>query len=89
MGAPNATAASAAAWTNVSLPEMPLSHRFAQLDEQLHATFPGPVAGADGSARRHLPGRDGANGLALYVFGRLSVPRRSCFVTHTINLVVI
>uniref|UniRef100_A0A4W2C337 G-protein coupled receptor 20 n=1 Tax=Bos indicus x Bos taurus TaxID=30522 RepID=A0A4W2C337_BOBOX len=85
--APNATAAAAAAWTNVSLPEMPLFHRFAQLDEQLHASFPGlwlALMAAHGVI--FLAGMV-LNGLALYVFGcrtRAKTPS----VVYTINLVV-
>lgn len=65
--APNATAP--AAWTNISMPEMPLFHRFALLDEELYAAFPGlwlalmAVHGVIFLAGLVL------NGLALYVFG--------------------
>ncbi|XP_043736450.1 G-protein coupled receptor 20 isoform X1 [Cervus elaphus] len=85
--APNATAAAAAAWTNISLPEMPLFHRFAQLDEQLHATFPGLwLALMAVHSIIFLAGLV-LNGLALYVFGcrtRAKTPS----VVYTINLVV-
>ncbi|XP_012503470.1 PREDICTED: G-protein coupled receptor 20 [Propithecus coquereli] len=84
--APNATAA-VAAWTNVSMPEMPLFHLFAQLDEELHATFPGlwlalmAVHGAIFLAGLVL------NGLALYVFC-CRTGARTPSVIYTINLVV-
>lgn len=83
--APNATAP--AAWTNISTPEMPLFHRFALLDEELYAAFPGlwlalmAVHGVIFLAGLVL------NGLALYVFGcrtRAKTPS----VIYTINLVV-
>ncbi|XP_057593548.1 G-protein coupled receptor 20 [Hippopotamus amphibius kiboko] len=86
VAAPNSTAV-AAAWTNDSVPEMPLFHLFAQLDEKLHTAFPGlwvalmAVHGVIFLAGLVL------NGLALYVFGcraRAKTPS----VIYTINLVV-
>ncbi|XP_069322046.1 G-protein coupled receptor 20 [Eulemur rufifrons] len=84
--APNATAA-VAAWTNVSVPETPLFHLFALLDEELHAAFPGlwlalmAVHGAIFLAGLVL------NGLALYVFC-CRTGARTPSVIYTINLVV-
>ncbi|XP_058420994.1 G-protein coupled receptor 20 isoform X2 [Diceros bicornis minor] len=84
--APNATVA-VAAWANVSTQERPLFHLVAQLDEKLHAAFPGlwlaliAVHGVIFLAGLVL------NGLALYVFccrTRAKTPS----VIYTINLVV-
>ncbi|XP_059984259.1 G-protein coupled receptor 20 [Lagenorhynchus albirostris] len=86
VAAPNATAA-AAAWTNVSMPEMPLFHLFAVLDGELHAAFPGlwlalmAVHGVIFLVGLVL------NGLALYVFG-CRTQARTPSVIYTINLVV-
>lgn len=84
--ASNATA-TVTAWANLSVPERPLFHLFALLDEELHATFPRlwvalmVVHGVISLAGLVL------NGLALYVFccrTRAKTPS----VIYTINLVV-
>ncbi|MBW01561.1 G-protein coupled receptor 20, partial [Eschrichtius robustus] len=86
MAAPNATAA-AAAWTNISMPETPLFHLFALLDEELHAAFPGlwlalmAVHGVIFLVGLVL------NGLALYVFG-CRTQAKTPSIIYTINLVV-
>ncbi|XP_066235697.1 G-protein coupled receptor 20 [Saccopteryx leptura] len=86
VAAPNATV-TVAAWANVSVPERPLFHLFAGLDEELHATFPSlwlalmAVHGVIFLAGLVL------NGLALYVFccrTRAATPS----ITYTINLAV-
>ncbi|EPY77686.1 G-protein coupled receptor 20 [Camelus ferus] len=86
VAAPNATVAGVM-WANNSMSEMSLFHRFALLDEELHAAFPGlwlvlmAVHGVIFLAGLVL------NGLALYVFScrtRAKTPS----VTYTINLVV-
>ncbi|ELK11679.1 Putative G-protein coupled receptor 20 [Pteropus alecto] len=84
--APNATA-TAAAWANLSVPERPLFHLFALLDEELHATFPAlwlalmAVHGVIFLAGLVL------NGLALYVFC-CRTRAKTASVTYTINLAV-
>ncbi|XP_039088920.1 G-protein coupled receptor 20 [Hyaena hyaena] len=81
--APNATAAAA----NVSAPERPLFHLFAQLDEELHAAFPRlwlalmAVHGVIFLAGLAL------NGLALYVFC-CRTPAKTPSVIYTVNLAV-
>ncbi|XP_031295574.2 G-protein coupled receptor 20 [Camelus dromedarius] len=86
VAAPNATV-EGVMWANNSMSEMSLFHRFALLDEELHAAFPGlwlvlmAVHGVIFLAGLVL------NGLALYVFScrtRAKTPS----VTYTINLVV-
>nr|XP_036879063.1 G-protein coupled receptor 20 [Manis javanica] len=81
--APNATAEVA----NMSMPEMPLFHLFAHMDEELHATFPGlwlvlmAVHGVIFLVGLVL------NGLALYVFC-CRTQAKTPSVIYTINLVV-
>ncbi|KAM5280716.1 G-protein coupled receptor 20 [Ctenodactylus gundi] len=85
---PNATAAAAAvAWGNASLPDTALFHLFAQLDEELHAAFPGLwVALLAVHSVIFLTGL-ALNGLALYVFG-CRAQARTPSVIYTVNLVV-
>ncbi|XP_008849304.1 G-protein coupled receptor 20 [Nannospalax galili] len=79
--------ATSTVWTNASVPDMPLFHLFARLDEELHTAFPSlwlALMAVHGTI--FLVGLV-LNGLALYVFccrTRVKTPS----VTYTINLVV-
>ncbi|KFO26798.1 G-protein coupled receptor 20 [Fukomys damarensis] len=83
--APNATVV--AAWTNTSVPEKALFYLFAQLDEELHSTFPGLwLALMVVHSIIFLAGLV-LNGLALYVFC-CRTQAKTPSVIYTINLVV-
>ncbi|KAM6170745.1 G-protein coupled receptor 20 [Erethizon dorsatum] len=85
VAAPNATVV--AAWTNTSVPEKALFHLFAQLDEELHSTFPGLwLALMVMHSVIFLVGLV-LNGLALYVFC-CRTQAKTPSVIYTINLVV-
>ncbi|XP_006879322.1 PREDICTED: G-protein coupled receptor 20 [Elephantulus edwardii] len=84
--APNATGRSSPG-ANSSVPELPLFHVFALLDEQLHAAFPGLWLALMATHGVIFLAGLVLNGLALYVFcGRTQA--RTPSVIYTINLVV-